>query len=231
MDGLPGREDALTPAARRAAFLDVDGTLIRITSLFRFLAFDLRLSGAPPSRYEELLAEVRSLKAAGAPRERTNRAFYRVFAGRPAEELAQRGELWFREEESLPGLFNPRVLERLEEHRAAGAAIVAVSGSFPPCLAPIARRIGADAVICTRPEVRDGRYSGEVPVPMIGDQKARAVHRFASVHGLDLAECHAYGDDESDAPLLAAVGHPCAVGDRPALLRLAAARGWPVLDG
>jgi HAD superfamily hydrolase (TIGR01490 family) len=215
---------------RRAAFFDVDGTLLRGVSLFRFLAYDLDQDGAPPGALDQVMAENRRLKADGVPHEEVNRAFYRHFAGRSVRELLRRGERWWAREESA-GLLDPLVLGRLREHRAGGDLVVLVSGSFPPCLDPIARRARADAVLCTRPEVRDGRYTGAVEAPMIGPYKVTAVRAFAAEQGLDLARSHAYGDHDSDAPMLAAVGHPVVVGGDPGLRRTAQARGWASLTG
>lgn len=74
--------------------------------------------------------------------------------------------------------------------------------------------------------IRRGELTGEVLAPMIGETKGRAVRLTAPLAGLDLAGSWAYGDHESDLPMLAAVGHPVAVGDDPQLAAHAAAPGW-----
>ncbi|MEV4615210.1 HAD-IB family hydrolase [Kitasatospora sp. NPDC049258] len=214
---------------RHAAFLDVDQTLIHGVSLFRFLAYDLRASGAAEGAYDAAMAHNRRLKAAGISREQVNREFFRQFGGRSVAELADRGERWWQQEERQGGLLDRAVLAAVDGHRAAGDLVVLVSGSFPPCLDPIARRVGADAVLCTRPATGAGRYTGAVPRPMIGAEKARAIEELAASLAVDLAGSHAYGDHPSDLPMLAAVGHPVVVGDDPRMRREAAARGWTVL--
>ncbi|MGF1426236.1 HAD family hydrolase [Kitasatospora sp. LaBMicrA B282] len=216
--------------ARPAAFLDVDGTLLRGVSLFRFLAHDLRRRGLGPAAFEAAMAENRRLKALGTPREEVNRAFYRQFAGREVGELARHGEQWWAEEERGGGLLDPLVLAAVRRHQAAGEPVVLVSGSFPPCLDPIARRTDATTVLCTRPAIRDGRYTGAVAHPMIGARKVHAIEELATLLDLDLTRSHAYGDHASDLPMLEAVGHPVVVGPDPDLHRTAAARGWARLD-
>jgi len=216
-----------TAIRKRAAFFDIDDTLITIKSMFRFLEYDIAESGRPPSDYRRAMDELRSLKAAGVPRLETNRAFYRNFAGRREAELAARGAEWFHAEHARGGLFNDEVLSALRGHARAGALIVLVSGSFPPCLDPIADFVGADLLLCSRPEVRDGRYTGALTLPMIGEVKAEAARVEAAARGIALEHSHAYGDHVSDLPLLEAVGHPVVVGDDPELNDHAIQRGWP----
>ncbi|GGS37312.1 HAD family hydrolase [Actinokineospora fastidiosa] len=212
--------------ARRAAFFDVDGTLITVTSLFRFLAHDMAARGEPRRRYDDVMAALARMKAAGAGREESNRAFYAAFRGRPVAELAAEGARWFAEENAAGGLFHPHVLARLRAHAAAGELIVLLSGSFAPCVAPIAEHVAADVVVCTEPEQVGGRYTGAVDRPMVGARKAQAIHDVAVAHGLDLAGCHSYGDDASDLAALAAVGSPVVVGDDLVLTAHAHRHGW-----
>src|SRR5690242_19895565 len=121
-----------------------------------------------------LLAESRRRQVqldadAGVPREEINRRYYRQYAGEPADALMLLGRLWFAAARAEPGFFVPGTLEALRQHRSAGAEIVLVSGSFPPCLAPIAQYLGAARVLCTDPEVREGRLTGEIGEPVIGE--------------------------------------------------------------
>jgi len=166
---------------RRAAFFDVDGTLLTVTSLFRFLAYDCAVRGTPES-YVDAMANLTALKAAGASRVEANRAFYTAFAGRSVADLVTGGRRWFALERALGGLFDPRVLTMLRAHSASGDLVVLLSGSFPPCLEPIARLTGADVVVCTEPEADGGRYTGRVAEPMVGRRKAVAAAAVAAGH-------------------------------------------------
>ena len=58
-------------------------------------------------------------------------------------------------------------------------------------------------------------------------QKAEA---FARERGISLEHSYFYGDSQTDAPMLARVGHPCAVQPDAQLRREAKRRGWPILD-
>ncbi|MDX3537098.1 HAD-IB family hydrolase [Streptomyces sp. MB09-01] len=217
--------------ARRTAFFDVDETLITVKSMFRFLRFHLRAQGAPDSAYEEAAGNLRRRAAEGVPREVTNREYYGLYAGCSVEEVAREGRAWFAQELAAGGLFHPPVLDALREHRSAGDRTVLVSGSFPACLDPVAAHVGADAVLCSRPEIKDGRYTGELTVAVIGEAKAVAAEADMRDTGADPADCHAYGDHASDLPLLTAVGHAHVIGDDPVLAERGADSGWHRLKG
>ena len=102
-------------------------------------------------------------------------------------------------------------------------------GSFPPCLTPIARFTGADALLCTEPEITGGRVHGSHAAPMVGAGKVTAARAFAAEHHLALADCFGYGDDASDLGVLTAVGFPLVVGNNEVLRRHATEHGWPCI--
>lgn len=213
-------------SARRAAFFDLDETLIRVKSMFRFLGFHLAQRGLPASVFDRVRSDLDELTAAGWTRQQTNRAYYRVYANQSADRLTAHGEQWFADEQARGGLFVGPVLDALRAHQADGDLTVLVSGSFPPCVDPIARYVGADVVMCTRPEVVDGCYTGHVDIPVIGPAKADAVRDIVRRHGLRAQDCYAYGDHASDLPMLRSVGHPVVVGADPVLDPIARESGW-----
>jgi HAD superfamily hydrolase (TIGR01490 family) len=114
-------------------------------------------------------------------------------------------------------------------HRAAGRDVIIVSTSGHEVVDPIARLLGADAVIATRMRVESGCYSGQLEFYADGEAKAARIRELAAERGYRLEDCHAYSDSATDLPLLQAVGHPHAVNPDRALRRVARQRGWPVL--
>ncbi|TDC78869.1 HAD family hydrolase [Streptomyces hainanensis] len=201
-------------------FCDVDETLITTKSMFDFLAFH-----TPPGVYRRVAGELRSMADRGIPRTEVNRAYYRAYRGAPVAEIREAGRRWYTDRAARPGFYVPETLLALREHRAAGAALVLVSGSFDACLRPVAEAVDATHVLCTRPLADGGRYTGEIETPMIGDHKQAAVQALLADHpDIDPADCYAYGDHPSDLPMLDCVGHPVAVGDHPEVLAHLAAR-------
>jgi len=135
--------------------------------------------------------------------------------------------------DTLHNVVDPLVYDEavslIEEHHAAGRDVVIVSASGTEVVEPIGAMLGADLVVATRLQERDGRYTGEIDVYVYAEEKARAIEELAADRGYDLDRCYAYSDSITDVPMLAAVGHPFAVNPDRELRRTAQARGWPVL--
>ncbi|WP_235502832.1 MULTISPECIES: HAD family phosphatase [unclassified Kitasatospora] len=202
------------------AFFDVDETLIAAKSMVAFWQH------WAPDRPDELV----TLLTGPLTRAERNRAYFRLFAGVPADRLRAAGQDWYRSFRTGPDAFLPGSVAALRGHLTAGHRIALVSGSCRELLAPLAEELGAELILCTEPELdRTGRLTGEVAEPMIGEAKAAAVRRTIAALGLRTADCYAYGDDATDLPMLLAVGHPVAVGTDAGLAEQAARAGWRVL--
>ncbi|MEV7402791.1 HAD-IB family hydrolase [Streptomyces sp. NPDC091267] len=222
----PGR------AVTRAAFFDVDETLINTKSMFDFLRFWMARHGDDGSGYEAVMAGVRADADSGVHRSEINRGYYRRFAGVPADELTRAGREWYEEYRRGPAAVTVATWAAASRHREAGDLVVLVSGSFRGCLGPLAEDLRADLVLCSEPVVGpDGRLTGEVVRPMIGSVKADAVRETIAELGLNAAESSCYGDHASDLDMLMSVGRPVVVGGADRVLMEHAQRlDWPVLS-
>ncbi|MFJ5266232.1 HAD family hydrolase [Streptomyces sp. NPDC088387] len=209
MSASPGAPN--TPV--EIAFFDVDETLITVKSMFRFLDFHYRERGLPPSAYQEAAGTLRRRSAEGVSRLVTNREYYRLYAGRPRGELFAHGRDWFDVELAAGTLLHAPVVSALRRHQAQGARIVLVSGSFRPCLEPVAELLGADEILCSEPEYVAGHCTGRVARPVIGVEKGRLARTLMRRRAVSSARAAAYADHASDLELLRSVGHPFAVGD------------------
>ncbi|WP_308401111.1 HAD-IB family hydrolase [Streptomyces sp. AC512_CC834] len=217
-------------ATRAAAFFDVDGTLVNGTTMFDFLACHLDACGRP-EEYPAFRQRLDGLAQAGADRTRRCRAYYEMYKGVPVSSVAEEGTRWFAGRAGRPGFLIESALAEFRSHAAAGHVTVLVSGSFAACLDPLAEHLGADVLLCSRPEVRAGVFTGAIGTPMIGAAKADAVRRLADEHHLDLEQSFAYGDHISDVPYMEMVGHPVVVGSDAEMVGHAAEYGWPTLAG
>ena len=135
--------------------------------------------------------------------------------------------------ETLDELINPFVYAEaaalIAAHRAAGRDVVLVSTSGEEMVRPIGEALGITDIIATRMVVDNGLYTGAIDFYAAGPNKVTAVQKLAVERDYDLSDSFAYSDSVTDAPLLAAVGHPTAVNPDRGLRRLAADNGWPVL--
>ena len=220
-----------TPAAhRQVVFFDVDGTLCdtTIAHYFRFFMWE-RLT--PLRRwmwYPWFLARCGYyLILDRVDRGRLNEVFYRNYAGLPAAEIKARGEAC--EREVVGSRWYEGAGACVAEHRAAGRDVVLVTGSLDFIIEPLARRIGAAAVLAAKLVEANGHFTGELDGPALGGtQKARLIREYAARTGVDLAVSHAYGDSFADVPMLEAVGMAHVVNPDKKLAALAARRGWAV---
>ena len=131
-------------------------------------------------------------------------------------------------EEVITPLIYAEALELIEEHRRAGRLICIVSSSPEEIVEPLAKMVGVDRWIASKPTVVDGKYTGELEFYAYGPDKPVAIRALARQLGIDLERSFAYTDSATDLPMLEAVGHPVVVNPDRHLRGLAAERGWTV---
>jgi alcohol-forming fatty acyl-CoA reductase len=216
-DGRPG-----------LAIFDVEGVVLD-TTVAHFYAW-LRTRDMPELDRvlwsAGLLAKVPGwLQADRRSRAAFNRAFYRVYRDLPARELRAQAR------EALPDFIQPRIqneaVRRIRAHKRRGDRVVLITGALDFLVDPL-RHLG-DELHAARLVERTGRFTGELAEPpLTADGRASLAARLAAEHGVELADCHAYGDSLADLPLLELVGHPHAVNPDFRLAREARRRRWAV---
>jgi len=219
---LPANPDAL-------AVFDLDGTLVSSTVIESYLW--LRLADeAPAGRARELAglaaALPRYLRAERTDRGHLIRSVYARYKGADPVELARiidevAGDILLRR-------VKPAAIRRVRAHRDAGHRTVLLTGSVDFLVRPLAPLF--DEIVASRLTVgTDGRLTGKLATsPLVGDARAAFLDHYAGRVGADLSASWAYGDSQSDIPMLRTVGNPVAVNPDLALFRLAKANGWAV---
>jgi HAD superfamily hydrolase (TIGR01490 family) len=214
-----------------AAFFDLDRTLLRRSSA-------LALAGS--FRDRGLISRRQLAKAAGwqllfvlrgASHEAVRRAaedglvVLRGFTPREMRELVADAM-----EPVLQPLVYAEPLHLVEQHRGRGEPVYIVSATLQEIVDAIAEELGFDGALGTTCEVVDGAYTGRALRALHAEAKAECVRELAASRGFDLEDCTAYSDSHTDLPFLEAVGKPVAVNPDRELRRVAAERGWPVLE-
>jgi len=225
------RQDPLAPPAV-AAFFDVDNTVIRGASAFH-IARGLKQRGYFRNRdivrfgWEQLKYLI--FGESNEQMETIKAEALSIIKGWSVAQMAQIGEEIY--DEVLALRIFPGTKSLIDEHRAQGHQVWFVTASPVEIGRLIARRLGATGALGTVAEHRGGYYTGRLVGDfMHGEAKAVAVRNLAQTQGLRVEECFAYGDSMNDAPMLAAVGHPCAINPDGRLRRHAKRRGWPIHD-
>lgn len=218
LDGAPGR---------RTACFDADGTLwsedIGEASYRSLLAGGVlpTLPGADPEAvYRDYEARVDVDRSAGYA------WAVQCMAGVRESDLA----VWSRQMAYAWPNYRPAMTGLVRGLTAAGVDVWIVSASNVWVVRAAVARLGVapDRVIAMESVVRDGVLTDEMVRPLIClEGKVEAIDRYIGVRP-DLAA----GDSVGDLAMLAAAREPIVIGrhDLPgnALLREAAARGWPV---
>ena len=215
-------------AKKTVAFFDVDGTLLKSTIVHYYIWMRsakapllLRLiwlvGFLPKIAYYLILDRV--------SRTRFNLVFYRNYRGMDAAETKALSTEMF-ETYLRPKIF-PEVVSQIQEHKQQGMAIVLVTGSLDFIVQPIADYLAVDTVLAPELREQNGQFTGELTtVPFIGVQKAEVIQVFAEQHEISLKDSYAYGDSQSDLPMLECVGNPVVVNPGKVLRQKALASGW-----
>ena len=213
---------------KTVVFFDVDGTLLKSTIVHYyiwmrsaqapFLLKKLWLVGFLPKIVYYLVLD-------SVSRIRFNQVFYRNYRGMNAEQTRELSLEMF-ETYLRPKIFAEAV-SQIQEHKEQGAAVVLVTGSLDFIVQPIADYLAVDAVLAPQLREENGQFTGELTTaPFIGEAKAKAMRDYADQHEISLEESYAYGDSQSDLPMLECVGNPVVVNPGKALREKAVESGW-----
>ena len=218
----------LQAAPKAVAFFDVDGTLLKSTIVHYyiwmhsaevpFLLKRLWLVGFLPKIVYYLILDRIS-------RPRFNEVFYRNYRGMRVAETKRLSTEMF-EVYLRPKIFSEAIVQ-IQEHKEQGIAVVFVTGSLDFIVQPMADYLAIDSVLAPQLGERNGQFTGKLTTaPLIGEEKAKAMQAYAEQHGISLEESYAYGDSQSDLPMLECVGNPVVVNPGKALREKALASGW-----
>jgi HAD superfamily hydrolase (TIGR01490 family) len=220
-------------ATRRAAFFDVDKTLLPGSSMYLFARglyrrgfYDLRdIAGFAFGQLVFRLTGAEGRKGMEAAREQA----LAFIEGKRRDDLIQIGH------DIVVEVIGPRIYPGMrrviDDHHARGDRTYLVTAAPQELAQGIASYLGMDGALGTEAELVDGTYTGRLVGPVLhGPAKLDAVARLAAEQGVDLRHSSAYSDSVNDRPLLEGVGRPVAVNPDRYLRDLAAERGWPVQD-
>lgn len=224
-------EGLVNDPVRRAAFFDLDKTLIPGSSLF-LLARGLH--NRDMFRVRDLLrfgwgqAMFRLRGEAQKGMDMSRESTLEFVVGRNQQELLAWGKE-IAQERILPRVYE-NIVKVINEHRRNEELTFLVTAAPIELAGTIAEALSMTGAVGTVSEIDDeGNYTGRLVGGVThGPEKAKAATELAERHGIDLINCSAYSDSINDLPLLEAVGHPHAVNPDWELRKIALNRGWPI---
>jgi HAD superfamily hydrolase (TIGR01490 family) len=219
--------------SQRAAFFDVDNTLVRGSTLY-FLGRGMYQRGfftkADISRF--VVANIR-FRMTGTEKQEVIEKFQKAatdfIGGHAVDDIKKIGEEIYDEFVS-PKLWQG-TYEIAQSHLDNDEEVWLVTAAPQDMADIIAQRLGFTGALGSKAHVEDGIYTGTLDGKLLhGNEKAVAIKKLADLRGFNLAECYSYSDSHNDIPLLQAVGHPCAINPDAVLRIRALAEGWPIHD-
>lgn len=212
----------------RAAFLDVDGTLLAETTTYLFARI-LRRRGLIKRSFV-LRALYHGLQ------HRLGRLDYGRLVGFGLKSIATIPvvELERIAYDNFVEFVRPRLYEGVVEHiaelRRGGTAVVLVTSSPGIVVEPLRLYLGCTDALTTPVRIERGRLIdiAEGP-PCYGEGKLHHARAWAEAHQISMDETVAYADNWSDRALLENVGKAVVVHPHRKLARLARHRGWMIL--
>src|SRR5687768_3778397 len=217
----------------RAAFFDVDNTVMQGASIFH-LARGLHRRDFFTTRdilgamWKQAYFRVVGVEDPDHIAETRNSALSFI-AGHTVAELEELGEEIF--EEAMAHRIWPGTRALAQLHLDQGQRVWLVTAAPIEIATIIARRLGLTGALGTVSEHVDGVYTGKLVGDMLhGPAKSEAVRALAQREGLDLTQCSAYSDSYNDLPMLSMVGDPCVINPDSKLRDHARANGWRIRD-
>ena len=212
------------------ALFDLDHTLLEGDSDYLWGQFLCDIGAVERAQFEERNLEFYRDYQAG----RLDIHEYLRFALKPLAENDMSLLLEWRRRflgEKIEPIVAPQARALIEQHKKRGDLALILTATNLFVTEPIARMLGADDIIATRPEIIGARFSGEVAgVPCFGEGKLQCLKNWLGRHRPDCRQSWFYSDSINDLPMLEWADKPVVVHGDEALLRHAARRGWPTLS-
>lgn len=218
-------------AKRKAAFIDLDGTLVNSTLVHTYAYYARNHRSILKSLYKltKVVASVPLLLLIDLySRKAFNIYHFRRYKGMDRDRLIGLADDLF-ETVTRPSIY-PRAYDLVRESHEAGFRNVLVTGTLDLAAEPVAEHLGFDDLICNRLEYKNHIATGRVIPPLIAEkEKVTAIAEYARKENIDLGRSRAYSDSYSDVPMLETVGDPIATNPDRRLKRVAKERRWAVI--
>ena len=151
----------------------------------------------------------------------------RLLRGATEESYYEFGEELY--EKRIAKKVYPEARQLVEAHLAKGHTVAIVSSATIYQIEPTARDLDIEYVCCSRYEVKNGVFTGEIQRPLcFGEGKVLAAEKLAAQTGVNLDKSYFYTDSDDDLELLERVGKPRPLTPNTKLELIAKEREWPV---
>jgi putative phosphoserine phosphatase/1-acylglycerol-3-phosphate O-acyltransferase len=209
------------------AFFDFDGTLMAGFSATEFLKEQVKRGGISVADLVETFATIGSFSLGNIGFSGLMTTSARLLKGVPEASYYEFGEEVY--EKQIAKLIYPESRALVRAHLDKGHTVAIVSSATPYQIEPAARDLDIEHVMCSRLEVRDDEFTGDIVRPLCwGKGKVTAAEGLAAEYGVDLEQSFFYTDSDDDLMLLERVGNPQPLNPNSKLVEISERRGWPI---
>ena len=121
--------------------------------------------------------------------------------------------------------------EAIAAHADRGDTVIIITATNSFVTSPIATAFGVKHLIATIPEMREGRFTGEIEgTPCFQEGKVTRLQQWLETYNMDLDGSTFYSDSHNDLPLLEQVDNPIAVDPDESLIATANNQNWPIIS-
>ena len=208
----------------RAAFFDMDNTVLRVESGMSWVRFLYGRGELSPKMVAKAIYWQALYKLALLDMDAVFTKLTEGLRGDLEADMLAKCEVWYRDH--VAPEIAPAARVAIEHHRQAGHLLVLATGSTQYAAGPVARGVGIEHVLSSQLEVTDGVFTGRPAAFCFGHHKVKLAEAWAARHDVDLAASYFYSDSYNDLPMLERVGTAVAVNADARLKRHARRRGW-----
>jgi HAD superfamily hydrolase (TIGR01490 family) len=150
-------------------------------------------------------------------------------AGKKPTELAALHRQFMAQQ--IDAMMLQKSVHLLAKHRSEGDYLLIITATNDFITAPIAKKLGVDALLASTAEIVNGRYTGQpTGTPCYHEGKVVRLQQWLGDKIFNLDKAFFYSDSHNDIPLLNAVGNPYAVDPDDRLREYAHTQRWPIIS-
>ncbi len=134
-------------------------------------------------------------------------------------------------QEAIESIWLPKAVELVNQHRQAGDQIAVITSTNRFVVEPIVARLGINHLICSEPEILEGRYTGNfIGTPCFAEGKITKIKQWLGEDITALDTAWFYSDSHNDLPLMHIVNKAIAVDPDDKLKATADKLGWEIIS-
>ncbi len=209
------------------ALFDFDGTIIAGFSATALLQEKLKQRQMSVEEVIETANVITQYSLGGIGFSGLMLAGAKFMKGVSEESFTQFGEELY--EKHIARKIYPETRALIRAHQAKGHTVAIISSATVYQIAPTARDLDIEHVLCSQYEVVQGEFTGNIVRPLcFGEGKVIAAESLAANHGVELGQSFFYTDSDDDLELLERVGKQRVLNPNTKLKAIAKKRDWPV---